>query len=490
MRRALLAAGLAFAALVAILLINTLRYGQPQPAALPVPDLAVTDAAAQRLARALAMPTVSIDEAAQADSNTSSVAFDTLHAHLRDSYPGMFQSLEALPTGSESLLFHWQGSDPALAPIALMAHQDVVPVDPAELADWRHPPFAGVIEDGRIWGRGALDNKGALLAICEAVEALLARGYRPARSVYLVFGHDEEIGGEKGARAIAQRFAEQGVHLSWVLDEGGLIVDRPMPGLEVPVALIGVSEKGFLTVELTARAPGGHSSKPPRHGAIGNMSEGLLRLQENPVPARIDGATALLFENVAGEWAFAQRMLFANQWLFRPLLVRVLENQATSDALIRTTTALTRFDSGIKSNVLPTSARATVNFRILPGDSTTSVLAHVRAQVDDLGLTLETGSFSSEPSRLSAVDNDAFALIAGSVARAAGEHIIVSPYMTIAATDSRHFEAVADNVYRFNAVRVTVPEVNTIHGINENIAVAEYERLIRFYFSVLRNGTL
>ncbi|MEM9057170.1 MAG: M20/M25/M40 family metallo-hydrolase [Pseudomonadota bacterium] len=484
---AIAAAGLL--ALCAVLAVNTARYGALQPTAGARLALSIDTAAATgRLAGALRIPTVSSDDAS---GEAHGQSFAELQTHLRASFPAVFAALTEVPTGTASLVLHWAGSDATLPPVALLAHQDVVPADPAALSKWTHPPFSGAVADGRVWGRGALDDKGSLLAILEAVSVLLAQGHAPARSVYLVFGHDEEIGGADGAAAIAQRFAADGLRFAWVLDEGGLIVDRAMPGLLLPVALIGIAEKGFLTVNLAVDAPGGHSSKPPRHGAIGAMSTAMLRLQENPMPARIDGATAALFEHLAGDWGLPQRVLLANRWLFEPLVVRLLEREATSDALIRTTTALTRFDAGIKSNVLPTSARATANFRLLPGDSIDGVLEHVQGLVDDLAVSVDTGAFASEPSSLSSIDDAAYAVIAQAVVASRlddDEQLIVSPFLTIGATDSRHFEAIADNVYRFLAVRATVPEVNTIHGIDESIAVSEYERLIRFYVAVLANA--
>jgi carboxypeptidase PM20D1 len=335
--------------------------------------------------------------------------------------------------------------------------------------------------DGFIWGRGALDNKSAVLGTLEAVEMLLLEGFRPARTLYLAYGHDEEVGGAAGAGEIAQLLKARGVELEMVLDEGGVISDGILPGIAEPVALVGIAEKGFVTVELSAQAAGGHSSLPQGQSAIGILSAAVARLESSPMEARLEGPTRQLLDQIGPRFPISQRAVFANLWLTAPLVLRRLEGSPTTNAMVRTTTAPTIFHAGTKDNVLPSSARAVINFRILPGDSVTTVVEHVRRTVQDARVAVKiVGRFSAEPSAVSSTESDSFRALQRTI-RSVVPDAVVAPYLVVVATDARHYSGLSRNVFRFLPLRLTPRDLERMHGIDERIGVREYETAIRVY---------
>jgi carboxypeptidase PM20D1 len=331
-----------------------------------------------------------------------------------------------------------------------------------------------------------MDTKGTLLAICEAVDLLVREGFQPARTLHLVFGHDEEVGG-RGARAVAERFQSQGARFEWVLDEGGVIGAGLVPDVARPVALVGVAEKGYATLSLTASAEGGHSSMPPPQTAIGILSAAVQRLEASPFPAAVRGATRHFLAAIAPEMAQPSRTVVANADLLEPLLLRALAGSPRSNATIRTTTAVTMIDGGIKENALPASARAVANFRILPGETVETVLAYVRRVVGDPRVAVEVLPGASDPSPESRVDSDAFALLARTI-RELHPDVAVAPSLVLGATDARHFRALSDNVYRFGTWRVEPDDLKRPHGTNERTRVDAYLDAVRFYLRLLRNA--
>jgi carboxypeptidase PM20D1 len=384
--------------------------------------------------------------------------------------------------GAHSHLYTWKGTDSSLRPVLLMGHLDVVPAE-AE-ASWAHPPFGGVVAEGHVFGRGALDDKGNVLDILEATEGLLAQGHRPRRTVLLAFGADEEVGGQDGAARVAALLAARGVRLESVLDEGGPIGVGLVPGVAAPVALVGVAEKGSASVELVVQSAGGHASMPPRHTAAGILARAIVRLEEHPFDAELRGGTQALFEHVGPEMSFGMRLLFANRWLFAPLLTRQLASAPSTDASIRTTTAATMLEGSPKPNVLPARARAVLNVRTLPGDSLEAVRAHVRAVVDDA--RVEVRVEGDEASPVSRVDTEAWTQLQRSI-RQVFPDTLVAPFLTVAATDARHFHRVSDSVYRFMPLRMTREDLGRIHGRDERLSVEGYAAAIRFYAQYLRN---
>ena len=483
MKRALLLLGLALLALVAVVLLRTVTVESKQIEVEPVVDLTVdANAAAQRLAGAVRFPTVSHEAGAQVESE----AFLGLHRYLAESFPKVHATLSREVVAGYSLLYTWKGQDPSLPPILLMSHMDVVPVEPGTEGAWTRPPFSGDIADGYIWGRGTLDDKIGVLGILEGIELLLGRGFTPERTVYLAFGHDEEVGGTKGAAAMAALLAKRGVRPELIVDEGGLIADGMVPGLPKPVAMVSTAEKGFLSVELVAESEGGHSSMPPQHTAIGRLATAIQKLEENQMPSRIDGATKQSFEYLAPEMPFGTRMVLANLWLFGPVAEKQFAGEPASNARIRTTTAATVFQGGIKENVLPSRARAVVNFRILPGDTVEGVLAHVRATVGPEIKVAKTGLIVNEASPQSDAEAPGFSVLQ----RTLGEvfpGIVVAPNILSGGTDTKHYQGLSSNVYRFVPMRLGEGDMSRFHGTNERVAVDNYADAVRFYAQLVRN---
>lgn len=484
MRRLLLLLGSVVLLLAGVVVARTLSYGSSELEIEPAPEVAIDDGAAERLAGAIRIATISPEDSADFDA----AAFQALHAHLQAAFPRVHSQLRRETVGEYSLLYTWQGTNPSLDPILLMGHLDVVPVEPGTEANWQQPPFSGRIADGFVWGRGAIDNKFSVLGTIEAVEMLLSEGFRPARTVYLAYGHDEEVGGTRGARRIAELLKARGVELEMVLDEGGVIGDGLLPGIARPTAMVGIAEKGFLSVELSTQSTGGHSSVPPARSAVGILSEAIVRLESHPPPARLEGPTRQLFERVGPRFPFAQRAVFANLWATRPLVIGELEGSPTTNAMIRTTTAVTIFQAGTKDNVLASRARAVVNFRILPGDSMAGVVDHVRRVIDDERVDVRAvGAFSSEPSAVSSTESGSFRTLERTI-RSIAPETLVAPYLVVVVTDARHYRDLSSNVFRFMPVRLAPADLQRMHGTNERVAIEDYERAIRLYRQLILNA--
>jgi carboxypeptidase PM20D1 len=471
--------------LAAVVLVRTARYGPPPSFAVEAaPEDVLPGGAPERLAGAVRIPTVSTEDPSAFDAK----AFSALHAHLEAGFPRVHAALRREVVGAHSLLYTWEGTNRSLEPLLFSAHMDVVPVEPGTEAQWQEDPFSGRIAGGFVWGRGAIDNKPAVVGLLEAVEALLAEGFRPARTVFLAYGHDEEVGGGAGAKPIAALLQSRGIRLAMVLDEGGVIGDGVLPGIAAPVALVGIAEKGFASIELSTRAGGGHSSLPPPQTAIGILAAAVARLERSPMPARLEGPTRLLFESIGPRLGFAQRAIFANLWLTRPLVLRRLEGSPTTNAMVRTTTAATVFQAGTKDNVLPSHARAVVNFRIAPGDTVAGVVEHVRRAVDDTRVEVRVaGRFSAEPSPVSPVDSDAFRTLERAI-RSVTPDAVVAPYLVVVATDARHYAGLGRDVFRFLPLRLNRDDLARMHGADERIAVREYERAVRTYRRLIRDA--
>ena len=338
MKRVLFALLFAVVSLVAVLLVRGLLSSSRQVVSEASPPVRVdADGVAERLAGALRIRTLSVPGGPEDEAT-----FLELHDYLAVTWPVAHATLTREVVGGLSLLYAWQGTDPSLPPLLLLGHLDTVPVDPAAEASWTRPPFSGEVADGFVWGRGALDDKGQVVAQLEAVEALLVEGFRPRRTVLLAYGHDEEIGGRRGAGEIAALLEARGVRASLVLDEGMIIADGMVPGVAAPAALLGISEKGSIHVRISATGEPGHSSMPPRHTAVGRVSAAVAKLEASPMKAALDGPAAMLFDVLGPEMDFGKRLVFANRWLLGPLVVKTLEANHRTNALVRTTAAETR----------------------------------------------------------------------------------------------------------------------------------------------------
>ncbi|XLZ69110.1 M20 family peptidase [Massilia sp. SR12] len=465
--------------------VNTARSGSKQLSVAPAAPLQVDEGAvAQRLGESLRFVTIS--DAKDAEANAAE--FDKLHAHLQASFPRLHAALKRENVNGKALLYTWQGSDANAAPVMWMAHQDVVPIAPGTEKDWQQQPWGGAVHDGFIWGRGAWDDKGNLYAQMEAIEMLLAAGFQPRRTLYLAYGADEEVGGKRGAAIIAELLKSRKVKLDYVLDEGLMILQGMVPGLEPAAAMIGVAEKGYASYKLSLEVPPGHSSMPPPQTAIGMMSRALSALEANPMPVRMSGLPQHSFETLAPEMGGFNRVALSNFWLFGPMLERMLAKSPSTNALMRTTTALTIVNAGVKDNVLPGTASATVNFRLLPGDTLAGVEQHMQQVIgnDKIHITPD-GPSNTEASRVARTDSAAYAAVNRTV-REVFPDVVVAPSLMIGATDSRYFDGMSDSVLKFGPVRAKPEDLPRFHGTNERMSVKGYADMIRFYHRLLKNS--
>lgn len=469
--------------LVAVLVGRTLSLPLEEVAVPPADPVAVdADAAAARLAQAVRFRTVSQLDPTQLDAR----AFLDFQDWLTQAYPRTHATLGRERVGGYSLLYTWPGRDPGAEPVLLLAHQDVVPVSDNDLEHWVHPPFAGAVSDGYVWGRGSMDDKGNLIAILEAVEHLIGEGFVPRRSILLAFGHDEEVGGVRGAKQIAKLLAERKLTPDYVLDEGGVVIQGIVPGYDGAVAAVGIAEKGYLSVEIIAPGTGGHSSTPPPHTAVGRLAGAIGRLESRQMPARIDGVTGEFFRTLAPVLPFRLRFALANLWLFRPLVLSQLEASRATNATIRTTTAVTMLEGSPKDNVLPNEARAVVNFRLLPGDSVDDVLAHVKAAVADPEIEVKPLAGGVEASPVSDTSSESYQALRRTILQVYPD-AYVAPMLVVGGTDARHYTGLSPDVYRFSAARFGPDDLPRVHGINERVAVAEHAGGVRFFVQLLRN---
>jgi carboxypeptidase PM20D1 len=450
--------------------------------ALGYTDLQIDKAAAvQRFAEALTFPTVSYDDRQKFDAE----AFRRFHDFLQASYPRVHERARRIVVNGYSLVYHLPGSDPDLEPVLFMGHFDVVPVEENSRNEWSHPPFAGVVADGIVWGRGSVDDKIGVVALMESLEALLADGIRPRRSVYLAFGHDEEVSGLDGARRVAEYFESQGIRFDFVLDEGGALTHGLLRGVDRPVAVVGISEKGYVNLVLSVNSPGGHSSQPPAQTGLGVLARAIVRVEDNPFPARLDFLLPT-FDAIGAFTPLGTRLAMGNLWLLSPLVEYSLLRDKDSAAGIRTTTAATMASGSPKSNILPTRAAAVVNFRILPGETVETVRQRVVELIDDERVQV-TAEYGSDPSPVSPTDSRGYHLLARTI-RAMDESALVAPYMVRGGTDAKYFYGLSPNVYRFLPVPADARTIKSIHGIDENVPVDVYLKAIRFYYHLIRQA--
>lgn len=434
----------------------------------------------EALRRLLRVPTVSFPEEERIDA----AAFVRTRELLAESFPLLHEQLELTRVCDHSLLYHWPGTDPEAAPVVLMAHLDVVPVVEAE---WTHPPFGAELHDapeGRcVWARGALDDKGQLVAVCTAVERMLARGVRPARDVWLSFGAREEVSGID-ARAAVDELRAQGVAPWFVLDEGGAVAAEAFPGVRRPLGVVGVSEKGTTTLELRAEGQGGHSSIPSPGGPTARIARAVHRLEHRRFPVRVPEPTLELLRRLAPHAPHPLRPLLGGAARLRPLVARALALAGPEPAaMVRTTMSATTLSGSPAHNVIASSATAGLNLRLLPGDTVATATDHVRRAIADDTVAVEVVD-GNEPSPLSPVDDDAFRLLERVITELF-EDCVPTPYVMMAATDARFFTAICERVYRFAPFRMSPAQRRSIHGADERIVVTDWLDGVRWYERLL-----
>lgn len=414
-------------------------------------------------------------------------AFRQLHALFEERFPLVYQHLQCEEVSLASLLFTWEGKNPALEPIALLAHQDVVPVAAGTEQDWKYPAFDGVDDGEFIWGRGALDMKNHLIAVLESVESLLAEGFQPERTVYLCFGHDEEIvaAPTSGAASIAELLASRGVHLDSVIDEGGAILNLQVGKLlNKRLAGVGVAEKGYADYRISVTAKGGHSSQPPAHTAVGALAEVIRDIEGHPFPAKMPAFVYDLFQKIGKNVSYPARLVTCNLWLFKPLILAIMKRIPPAASLIHTTTAVTMASGSPAANVLPQKASVTVNFRMMPGVSIADVEAHIRKCVRNKEIEVEYLK-GKEASKVSPTDSRAFRILEEICTRSDAD-MIVAPYLVMGGTDAYHYEAVCDNIYRFAPFVMDTQLLLSTHGTNERIPIACMEDALKFFKRYIR----
>ena len=473
------------AALLLFVVVCVVRATRLEPYRVDAPpvdaDVASAQFTTERFTTALTFPTISTQDSATFDP----APFTEMHTWIEDAYPNVTRRLTREVVANYSLLFTWTGTDTRLAPVLLMGHLDVVPVEAGTESRWKHPPFAGVVADSFVWGRGTIDDKASVIAILEAVEWLIGQGFQPRRTIYLAFGHDEELGGFSGAAEIAAILKERAGRLAFLVDEGGVVAEGLMPGVSRQVALIGVVEKGSIGVNLTVERTGGHSSMPPEHTAVGVLSKAITRLEENQMPARMTPVVTEMLLRVAPEMPLSMRIPIANLWAFRPVIVRALLGNPRTAAMLRTTTAATMVSGSPKENVLPIVARGLVNFRILPGDTPAEVLEHVRKTVADTSVHVEGRGREASPVADFAAPE--FRVVEKTIGQLFPEAVPV-PFLMIGGTDTRHYEGLTRNVYRFNPIVATTELVSGAHGTNERVGAGDFVRAARFFAQLIRNA--
>ncbi|MBU2918341.1 M20 family peptidase [Psychrosphaera sp. F3M07] len=469
--------------LIAIILVRTITYDAPEPIISinkENPELDIDPMSlANNLSAAIQFKTISKEDQAQIDKK----AFNRFVDWVRSTYPLVHKKLQLIKINQHTLVFYWRGLQPEKPAILMSAHYDVVPVNPGTEQDWQHAPFDGVIDQEYIWGRGAMDDKGSAIAMLEAINALANKDFKPQGDIYVALTHDEEIGSQFGAQAVANWLAKKKVDIAWSLDEGSAVIDGIVPGITKQIAMINVAEKGYLNLELVANAEGGHSSMPPKDTAVSILADGIVKLRDNPVAGGLTGVSEIMYDKLGRHMSLGYRILFANTWLFKPIIEKVMGDIPSGNAMLRTTTAPTMLTGSIKSNVLPISATAIVNFRLHPRDTIDDVINHVKRVINDERIEVNTVTAQSA-STIATMDSSGFNIIAEQASAAYGD-VIVTPGITIAATDSRFYSEITQS-YRFSPMILNKQDLARMHGTNERISIDNMVKAVRFYAGIMR----
>ena len=450
----------------------------------PLPDEQVdVDKYRKDLSDAIKIKTISNVDVDKVDWNE----FKRLHALFEERFPLVYKNLKCEEISLASLLFTWEGKNPDLEPIALLGHQDVVPVAAGTEGDWTHPAFDGVDDGEFVWGRGALDMKNHLIAVLESVESLLAEGFAPERTVYLCFGHDEEIvaAPTSGAGSIAAVLKERGVHLDSVIDEGGAILNLNVGKiLNKKLAGVGIAEKGYVDYRVSVSAKGGHSSQPPEHTALGALADVIKDIEGHQFKAKMPAFVYELFTKIGKNVSYPARIVTCNLWLLKPLITAVMKKIPPAASLIHTTTAVTMAEGSPAANVLPQKASVTVNFRMMPGVTIKNVEEHIRSCVRNKHIEVEYLK-GKEASKVSPTDSRSFKILEEICTRTDPD-LLVAPYLVMGGTDAYHYEEVCDNIYRFAPFVMDTKLLLTTHGTDERIPISCMADGLKFFKRYIR----
>lgn len=481
--------GLAAVAGVGVSMVRAATtYKAEKPSDFPQfpPEKVELDRYIKNLSAAIQIPTIANRDESLVDWSK----FDEFHAFLREAYPLIHEKLELQIISTRSLMYHWKSAHPEKEPVCMLAHQDVVPVTPGTEDDWIHPAFSGEVADGYIWGRGALDIKNHLIGVMEAVETLLEEGYVPERDVYLCFGHNEEVmteGDACGAYCMMNWFKERGIKLDSVIDEGGAILPVNVKGvINRNLAGVGIAEKGHVDFEISVAAKGGHSSQPPKHTALGELSRIVCELEKHQFKAELTPQLTSLFNEIGKSTTYPVRCVASNLPILKPAIEKVCSNIPAVASMMRTTTAVTMANGSPAPNVLPQKASVVANFRIMPGQTVEDVEAHIRKYAGPKAeVTLVGGK---NPSKISPTDSRAFKVISD-ICKGMNPKNIVAPYLVMGGTDARQYEDVCDNIYRYSPFLVNTQLLLTTHGTNERIPIDALEDGVAFFKRYIRTLT-
>ena len=464
-------------AFIAVVAIRTIRFRpKPQPEVTKEEIAFDRDATVDSLAQLVRCKTVSYNDHSLEDEGE----FQKLISLLPTLYPNVFGTCTFQQLPDRALLLRWPGKQKG-DPAVMMAHYDVVPVNEEK---WDKPPFAGVIEDGILWGRGTLDTKVTFNGILSAANSLIGQGFQPEKDIYFAFSGGEEINGQ-GAPNIVAYFTEHGIHPAIVVDEGGAVVENVFPGVKQPCGLIGIAEKGMLNAQYRTVSAGGHASAPKPHTPVGVLAAACKRVEDHPFKAHIDGPAAQMFDTLGRYSTPLYRVIFANMWCFGWIIDTLgKKSGGEMNALVRTTVAFTQMEGSSARNVIPPEAKMVSNIRLNPADSVASALAYLEKTVNDPAVEI-TSLESFEPSPVSETGCDAWEKVASAVANT-WPGCIVSPYLMVQCSDSRHYRDLSNHVYRFSAMDLTAEERSTIHGNNERIRLETVAKAVEFYIRLMR----
>ena len=434
------------------------------------------DMAVKRLQTLVKFKTVSSRDPSLENEDEFQGLIDTLPAL----YPRVFEKCSLTYLPDRALLFKWEGKSHECASV-MMAHYDVVPADAEK---WDKPPFDGIIEDGILWGRGTLDTKATFNGVLSAADHLISEGFVPEQDVYFAFSGGEEING-KGAVNIVNYFKENKIKVGLVVDEGGAVVENVFPGVKAPCGLIGIAEKGIMDVQYRVKSNGGHASAPAPHTPVGVLSQACCNIESKPFKSHMTDPVAKMFDTLGRRSTFVYKMIFSNMWCFGWLFDKICKSSGGEvNALMRTTVAFTQMQGSNASNVVPTDAKMVSNIRINPMDTMESVEARLKKTVnnDNVEITVLHGI---NPSRISKTDCDEYRKVEKAVL-STWKGALVSPYLMVQCSDSRHYGQISDRVYRFSAMALTSEERKTIHGNNERITLDAISRAVEFYIRLMK----
>ncbi len=445
------------------------------------------DSYRQNLSKAIQYKTISYRETERVDWDE----FERFHQFLDEAYPLIKENLEKEIVPPANLLYRWKGTRDDLEPIALLAHQDVVPVSEGTEGDWEHDAFSGHDDGEFIWGRGSIDMKNHLIAVMESVEALLKDGYKPERDVYLLFGDNEEVvaNSTNGAKDLMNTLKDRGIRLESVIDEGGAIIPINVPGVlnDKYLVGVGVAEKGFSDIEIVVNAKGGHSSQPPVHSALGRLATAISDIEKHQFKAYFNENMKALLDAVGRECTYPVRLITCNMPLLRPLILEICKQIPFGACFVRTTTAVTMAQGSPASNVLPQRASAIINFRAMPGTTKQDLVDHIRKCVRYKDIEINILN-SKEASKFSPTDSRAFKIIRD-INKALEPNAIVAPYLVMGGTDAYNYEPICDNIYRYAPFKVDPGLLRCTHGTNERLPVACMEGALVFFKNYIRRAS-